>query len=1146
MSEWLKKKKEQVKRFLLKDRGLYIPDPIKTTKPVMDKLAGINTRPISSKAKTTVGKIAGGIVETPFTFLTSVPKFYGQTMNDITSGRIKTKQGQKKTAGLALETALDTASVGLFGKAKAVSKGAKPASQTLVSLIRKSAKKGAKIGTGYGAGYGLSQGLQENRDTKSLISSTLKSGVIGGITGGGLGWGVPSGSALFKAGKHDLNVKLGKSYGKPKIVPGFERINGKLFYGRRVDPNAPQFKKTLKDVISTIPRPGMSLETVKGKGRIPVSDIRKFSKQPKKTIGWKETQLNATVNDNLNPFFKEGQLSREIEAGKMKTAKLFKELFEAKNGGKLSAAEETRRVRELNEVIKRLAPRQAESGRALNIQKKKVNFDFEDKDLDQLVKENPKLKTVVDFIKKNKERDPDFIDKLIEYRTAGLLSGIKTVVRNVIGNTTATALKFPEKAVAGGLDAIYSKVTGKPRQIFAGEAVEDFKGIFSKNSAGKNFINALKNEDFSTMSRLGELPKMKAIKGKAGKIIRIPYRMANAPDEFFRTANIAGEKRAMAYREYKKKDLAGLFNKQPKKTADPLHKEARKYKSAEEFVKAQGTPVYRTEKADIAYKGKSVWGDGKYFGIDKNQVKEMTMSPHSGKSTGGKVDEYLIPSNLKIKEINIGWDAMKPKDFNNFPRGNDLKKQILNEGYDGVILKTDGDLNLGGDQLIMYKNADQIKTKSQLTDIWNKANTGGKPTFEEFLKNYSPRGEQADEITNKALERTFQNKSQFASKLNNMTREGAGRLLRIPLPFTKTPINIGKFITKRTPLGFLNPTLYKKDIPRSVKIEELAKTITGTAGLAGLYGLAKSGAIQGSAPNNPGERDAFYRQGKLDYSVKIGDKYHSLKNIDPISTNVGIAADLAKYTESKDPDEAKKAAFSVLSNITNQSYLTGLRNWIEFATDEEKRNLQYLISNEAGSFAPTIFAHLAQWLDPEMKQTDNRSARGAAVEGFASRIPFASMAVRPKRDLWGNPTEIKGNFFDKMISPTRSSEMTKDPVEIEMARIKVTPGMPAKTIRDYKMSADEYDHYVEISGKMLKQKLDKLVSMDEYKSLKASEKQDLVQSYVDKSRLYARAKMVSEMTQGMSRDQLKSKLSELKKKGFLTKEVYNIFVNNYQ
>lgn len=57
----------------------------------------------------------------------------------------------------------------------------------------------------------------------------------------------------------------------------------------------------------------------------------------------------------------------------------------------------------------------------------------------------------------------------------------------------------------------------------------------------------------------------------------------------------------------------------------------------------------------------------------------MTVSPHSGKSTLGKVDVYVIPPNLKIKEIDIGWGAMTPKEFNNFPRGNYLKKQILDE-----------------------------------------------------------------------------------------------------------------------------------------------------------------------------------------------------------------------------------------------------------------------------------------------------------------------------------------------------------------------------------------------------------------------------------------------------------------------------------
>jgi len=185
------------------------------------------------------------------------------------------------------------------------------------------------------------------------------------------------------------------------------------------------------------------------------------------------------------------------------------------------------------------------------------------------------------------------------------------------------------------------------------------------------------------------------------------------------------QREGYTYDEAKERVEQGGFIKLPKE--DDIEQSIKKAKeegeSFDEWLKKQGTPVYRTEKADIAYKGKSVWGDGKYFGIDKNQVKEMTISPHSGKSTGGKVDEYVIPSNLKIKEIDISWEAMKPEDFNKFARGNDLKKQILNEGYDGVILKTDGDLNLGGDQLIMYKNADQIKTRSQLKEEWDKVKT---------------------------------------------------------------------------------------------------------------------------------------------------------------------------------------------------------------------------------------------------------------------------------------------------------------------------------------------------------------------------------------------------------------------------------------
>ena len=156
-----------------------IPDANKVFKPVHDFLANINTRPLSSRADSTAGKIVGGIVETPYTFVTAVPKFYGQTVNEINSGKIFTKEGVKRTAGRAIETGLDTASVGLFGKAKTAYNAAKPlvrqqAVKAIAPKIRLVAKQGAKVGAGYGAGYGAAESLKENKDTTGVIKDTLK------------------------------------------------------------------------------------------------------------------------------------------------------------------------------------------------------------------------------------------------------------------------------------------------------------------------------------------------------------------------------------------------------------------------------------------------------------------------------------------------------------------------------------------------------------------------------------------------------------------------------------------------------------------------------------------------------------------------------------------------------------------------------------------------------------------------------------------------------------------------------------------------------------------------------------------------------------------------------------------------------------
>ena len=137
--------------------------------------------------------------------------------------------------------------------------------------------------------------------------------------------------------------------------------------------------------------------------------------------------------------------------------------------------------------------------------------------------------------------------------------------------------------------------------------------------------------------------------------------------------------------------------------------------------------VYRTEKAHKAYKGKSVWGEGKYYSMDEKQAGEMQIDPHRETveewtpETGG-VDKYSV-GDLKIKTIDI--ENMSTTEFNAMPRGNELKKQILSEGYDAVLIKTGGDLNMGGDQLVVYRNGGKI-TPAPATPLQNAKEEGTK------------------------------------------------------------------------------------------------------------------------------------------------------------------------------------------------------------------------------------------------------------------------------------------------------------------------------------------------------------------------------------------------------------------------------------
>ena len=162
-------------------------------------------------------------------------------------------------------------------------------------------------------------------------------------------------------------------------------------------------------------------------------------------------------------------------------------------------------------------------------------------------------------------------------------------------------------------------------------------------------------------------------------------------------------------------------------TTGSLETQARNYKTVEEFVKAQGTPVYHGTDAkfnefslkDFGKTDEGFLGRGVYMTADKANAKQY------GKN--------IVESFVDLKNPYVYDDAYLFGGFNPAKIARDLglpenatSKQITDKlksmGHDGVIVNEITDVGVIPKAEVVVFNPSQIKTRSQLTDIWKKAN----------------------------------------------------------------------------------------------------------------------------------------------------------------------------------------------------------------------------------------------------------------------------------------------------------------------------------------------------------------------------------------------------------------------------------------
>lgn len=300
--------------------------------------------------------------------------------------------------------------------------------------------------------------------------------------------------------------------------------------------------------------------------------------------------------------------------------------------------------------------------------------------------------------------------KVINALTGGALkAGVEALGVSNIGNKIDNWINL-ERSLQKDLEFIQ-----KANNIRTDSALIKFIEDFSKRF---KFPGDAMVDDLSTRGK-----QLKNIPNKQGGFVSLGQSESALPIK--RTTNTI------------KKNIPKTSNISPKSTTKSLKgkgtipensliSEVKKYKSAEEFVKAQGESIYRGGKPTDLTKGKD---RGISFAKTNEVAQRFAKNDSFGSPrTGGVVDEFVLPKSAKILDAKTVTPSILKNDFIGYSKEDAIVKYARREGYDAVDFTKSlvSDPKLKGTWMpedeIRIINPDILKTKSQLTDIWKKAN----------------------------------------------------------------------------------------------------------------------------------------------------------------------------------------------------------------------------------------------------------------------------------------------------------------------------------------------------------------------------------------------------------------------------------------
>lgn len=312
------------------------------------------------------------------------------------------------------------------------------------------------------------------------------------------------------------------------------------------------------------------------------------------------------------------------------------------------------------------------------------------------------------------------------------------------------------------------------------------------------------------------------------------------------------------------------------------------------------------------------------------------------------------------------------------------------------------------------------------------------------------------------------------------------------LPFYKVGTNILKQTINHTPLKLMQLSFLKQIKQGGPQADlAMARVAVGTMAMTSAYHLVTSGVLTGGGPK---DKKAWAADGRMPYSVKIGDQWYSYNRFSVLGGTLGLAADASEIVNNIDQNGGQDndgsqaitaVTLAMAKNAASKTWMKGLSDFVEMVDDPDRFGKQWVYNQGASLVVP--FGGLLKTAD----HADDSTTREAFtfLETLKSRIPGLSDSLPPKRDILGRVVPYKAGLGPDWLSPIAISPASKDPVDQELSKLTFTLQMPPKNLDGVPLTAQQYSRLNELTGqpsptaKSLHDSLADVMSSSDWKNL---------------------------------------------------------------